>query len=406
MTTKAYCSEMKLKSQSIILNEENDKTMAKTKKTAENTMGPGTPSEERKKRIDICLKTIQNKFSKDSIMLLGAQEIRKIPVTSTGVFPIDVALSIGGIPKGRICEFFGPEGSGKTTVALYAIAACQKKGGVAAFLDVEHALDPQLAVSCGVKLEELIFSQPDDANQMLTMAEQLILSDSVDLLVIDSVAAMVTKAEMEGTLGESVDKVGGLARLMSSSLRKLVNLSSKHGTTIIFINQIRQNINIGGYGHGPSETTPGGRALKFYSSVRLEIKRGKQITKGEEVVGHELFVKVVKNKMAPPFKTAHCALIYGEGIPEDLCIVDMAIDKDILQRKGAWIVFKGETIAQGRDATAKLLIKDTKLREELKQAIMDSLVKLVEDTETGFEEDGEDADIILMEGEDGGENEV
>lgn len=340
------------------------------KKKTEKMNNTGSVSDEKKKRIDDCLKSIQNKFDKGTIMLLGAQPIKKVPVTSTGVFPIDVALSIGGIPKGRICEFFGPEGSGKTTVALYSIAACQQGGGVAAFLDVEQALDPQLAVSCGVKLEELIFSQPDNANQMLTMAEQLILSDAVDLLVIDSVAAMVTEAEMDGTLGESAAKIGELARLMSSSLRKLVNLASKHGTTIIFINQIRQNINTG-YGHGPTETTPGGRALKFYSSVRLEVKRGKQIKKGDDVIGHELFVKVVKNKMAPPFKTAHCALIYGEGIPEDLCIVDMAVDKGILKRKGAWVVYKGETIAQGRDAAATLLKEKPELREEIKKEIMD-----------------------------------
>lgn len=340
------------------------------KKKTEKMNNTGSVSDEKKKRIDDCLKSIQNKFDKGTIMLLGAQPIKKVPVTSTGVFPIDVALSIGGIPKGRICEFFGPEGSGKTTVALYSIAACQENGGVAAFLDVEQALDPQLAVSCGVRLEELIFSQPDNANQMLTMAEQLILSDAVDLLVIDSVAAMVTESEMEGTLGESAAKIGELARLMSSSLRKLVNLSSKHGTTIIFINQIRQNINTG-YGHGPTETTPGGRALKFYSSVRLEVKRGKQIKKGEEVVGHELFVKVVKNKMAPPFKTAHCSLIYGEGIPEDLCIVDMATDKGVLKRKGSWIVYKGETIAQGRDAMANLLKEKPELRDAIKKEIMD-----------------------------------
>jgi len=340
------------------------------KKKTEKMNNTGSVSDEKKKRIDDCLKSIQNKFDKGTIMLLGAQPIKKVPVTSTGVFPIDVALSIGGIPKGRICEFFGPEGSGKTTVALYSIAACQENGGVAAFLDVEQALDPQLAVSCGVKLEELIFSQPDNANQMLTMAEQLILSDAVDLLVIDSVAAMVTEAEMDGTLGESASKIGELARLMSSSLRKLVNLASKHGTTIIFINQIRQNINTG-YGHGPTETTPGGRALKFYSSVRLEVKRGKQIKKGDDVIGHELFVKVVKNKMAPPFKTAHCALIYGEGIPEDLCIVDMAVDKGILKRKGAWVVYKGETIAQGRDAAATLLKEKPELRDAIKKEIMD-----------------------------------
>ena len=340
------------------------------KKKTEKMNNTGSVSDEKKKRIDDCLKSIQNKFDKGTIMLLGAQPIKKVPVTSTGVFPIDVALSIGGIPKGRICEFFGPEGSGKTTVALYSIAACQENGGVAAFLDVEQALDPQLAVSCGVKLEELIFSQPDNANQMLTMAEQLILSDAVDLLVIDSVAAMVTEAEMDGTLGESASKIGELARLMSSSLRKLVNLASKHGTTIIFINQIRQNINTG-YGHGPTETTPGGKALKFYSSVRLEIKRGKQIKKGDDVIGHELYVKVVKNKMAPPFKTAHCALIYGEGIPEDLCIVDMATDKGVLKRKGSWIVYKGETIAQGRDAMANLLKEKPELRDAIKKEIMD-----------------------------------
>lgn len=367
------------------------------KKKTEKMNNTGSVSDEKKKRIDDCLKSIQNKFDKGTIMLLGAQPIKKVPVTSTGVFPIDVALSIGGIPKGRICEFFGPEGSGKTTVALYSIAACQQGGGVAAFLDVEQALDPQLAVSCGVKLEELIFSQPDNANQMLTMAEQLILSDAVDLLVIDSVAAMVTEAEMDGTLGESAAKIGELARLMSSSLRKLVNLASKHGTTIIFINQIRQNINTG-YGHGPTETTPGGRALKFYSSVRLEVKRGKQIKKGDDVIGHELFVKVVKNKMAPPFKTAHCALIYGEGIPEDLCIVDMAVDKGILKRKGAWIVYKGETIAQGRDAAATLLKEKPELREEIKHAVMDAIGQICASSDDDLLDEDDDTlsyDVLL-----------
>lgn len=374
------------------------------KKKTEKMNNTGSVSDEKKKRIDDCLKSIQNKFDKGTIMLLGAQPIKKVPVTSTGVFPIDVALSIGGIPKGRICEFFGPEGSGKTTVALYSIAACQQGGGVAAFLDVEQALDPQLAVSCGVKLEELIFSQPDNANQMLTMAEQLILSDAVDLLVIDSVAAMVTEAEMDGTLGESAAKIGELARLMSSSLRKLVNLASKHGTTIIFINQIRQNINTG-YGHGPTETTPGGKALKFYSSVRLEIKRGKQIKKGDDVIGHELYVKVVKNKMAPPFKTAHCALIYGEGIPEDLCIVDMATDKGILKRKGSWVVYKGETIAQGRDAAATLLKEKPELREEIKHAVMDAIGQICAPSDDDLLDEDEDS-IDMLPDDDGAEEDM
>lgn len=351
----------------------------------------------RLEKLQGTLKTLTGKLGKDSIMILGAQPIQDIPVYSTGIFPIDIALSIGGLPQGRICEFFGPEGGGKTTVALYCIASCQKAGGTAAFMDMEHALDPKLAAKCGVKLDELAFSQPDSADQMLSMIELLVRERSVDMIVVDSVAAMASASEMEGNITD-VNRVGALASLLSTTLRRLVPLASKNNVTIIFINQLRQTISTG-YSQGPTETTPGGKALKFYSSVRLDVRRGKQIKHGEDVVGHELFVKVVKNKLAPPFKNAHLSLIYGKGIPEELTIVDIAIDKGILKKKGSWLAYKHETIAQGKESAAELLKKDSALAAEIKQAVLDKV------KQSNFDEDTLADDVEDVTEDDVNENE-
>lgn len=342
-------------------------------------------------KVRSMLEKLQEKNGTGTIMLLGDQPIQQVPVISTGIFPLDLALSIGGLPKGRICEFFGPEGGGKTTVALYCIAACQRAGGVAALMDMEHSLDPHLAHICGVNTNEMVFSQPDHAEQMLDTMQKLIESDTVDLIVVDSVAAMVTKSEIENTLSDT-EKVGAVARLMSTTLRRLTGIADSHGVTIIFINQLRQTIS-SGYSYGPTETTTGGRALKFYSSIRLDVRRVKQIKKGDDVVGHELYIKVVKNKLAPPFKTAHLSLIYGKGIPESMAIADMAIDLGVAKKKGSWITYKGETLGQGRDGVADSLKKSPDLMAEIKNELQERFKKTDEDElmEPVVDEDDEQA---------------
>lgn len=348
-----------------------NKAKAKADSKTDKGNMPDMEKLERLEKLKAVLQNINSK-GKGSIMMLGEDEpIQKIPVIPSGVFPLDVALQVGGFPRGRVCELFGPEGGGKTTIALYLIAACQRNGGVAAFMDMEHALDLNLAAAYGVNVNEMPFAQPDSAEQMLAMIEKMIQSRTVDLIVIDSVAAMASEAELEGSLSDT-ERVGQVARVMSTALRRLTPIASSNNVTVVFINQLRQAISIG-YSQGPTETTPGGRALKFYSSIRIEVKRGKQIKKGEDVIGHELFVKVVKNKLAPPYKTAHCSLIYGKGIPEDLCIVDMAIDREIIKKKGSWLQYRHETLGQGKDGVVAAMQKDPKLKEDLKADIMAQL---------------------------------
>ncbi|MGI6074757.1 MAG: recombinase RecA [Pyramidobacter sp.] len=310
---------------------------------------------------------IRSKFGDGSIMRLGDRNITKVDVIPTGILPLDVALGIGGLPRGRIIEIFGPEGSGKTTLALHAIAEAQKAGGVAAFIDAEHALDPRLAQALGVKIESLYLSQPDSGEQALFILETLVRSGAVDIVVVDSVAALTPQAEIDGTIGES--QVGLQARLMSYGLRRLTASISRSNCVVIFINQLRATIPQG-YSKGPTETTTGGRALKFYTSVRIEVRRGKAINRGDETVGHELFIKVVKNKQAPPFRSAHCSLIYGKGIPLTMSIVDMAIDANVLKRKGSWLTYKGETLAQGKDRLAEFLDKNPDLLSEIRQTVL------------------------------------
>ena len=325
------------------------------------------PAQTREEILEAAIGDIRGKFGDGAIMRLGDTAKKNVDVISSGVLPLDVALGIGGYPKGRIVEIFGPEGSGKTTIALCAIAEAQKAGGIAAFIDAEHALDPRLARTLGVNIEDLYLAQPDSGEQALYVLDELVRTGAVDIVVVDSVAALTPQAEIEGRIGES--QLGLQARLMSYSLRRLASVIAKTNCVVIFINQLRAMISTG-YGQGPSETTTGGRALKFYASIRLEVKRGKRLDKGEVTIGHELFLKVVKNKLAPPFRTGHTSLIYGKGIPNEISLVDMAIDYEIIVKKGSWLAYKGETLAQGKEATAQYLADHKELQEEVVKGIM------------------------------------
>jgi len=320
--------------------------------------------------LELAIEDIRSKFGEGSIMRLGESFRSAVEVIPTGILPLDVALGIGGLPKGRIVEIFGPEGSGKTTVALHAVAEAQKGGGIAAFIDAEHALDPRLAATLGVDVQSLYIARPDSGEQALYVLDTLVRSSAVDIVVVDSVAALTPQAEIDGKIGDS--QVGLQARLMSYALRRLTSAISKSNCVVVFINQLRAKISTG-YSQGPQETTTGGRALKFYSSVRIEVKRGKSITKGDDTIGHELWMKVVKNKQAPPFKTGHSSLIYGKGIPRGMSVVDMAIDFDVVKRKGSWIAYKGETLAQGKEALAQYLEEHPDLMKE----IVDEVLSLV-----------------------------
>ena len=323
-----------------------------------------------KTREDIlqqAISDIKSKFGDGAIMRLGDGGVSPVEVIPTGILPLDVALGIGGLPRGRIIEIFGPEGSGKTTLALHPLAEAQKMGGVAAFIDAEHALDPSLAISVGVDAKSLFISQPDSGEQALYILDSLVRSGAVDIIVIDSVAALTPQAEIDGKIGET--QVGLQARLMSYALRRLASSISKSKCIVVFINQLRAKIGMSGYG-GAQETTTGGRALKFYSSVRIEVRRGKSITRGDNIIGHELWIKVVKNKQAPPFRTAHASLIYGKGIPKAMAVLDMAIDMDVVKKKGSWLAYKGETLGQGKEKVTQLLEEQPELMEEISREVM------------------------------------
>jgi recombination protein RecA len=318
---------------------------------------------ERTKAIDIAVGQIEKQFGKGSIMRLGQRNaIAPIEAISTGAISIDYALGIGGLPRGRVIEIFGPESSGKTTLALQVIAEAQRTGGMAAFVDAEHALDAQYAQKLGVELENLLVSQPDHGEQALEIVEVLIRSNSVDVVVVDSVAALVPKAEIEGEMGEA--QMGLQARLMSQALRKLTGVVSKSKTTLIFINQLREKI---GVMFGNPETTTGGRALKFYASVRIDIRRIASIKDGDQVIGGRTRVKVVKNKVAPPFREAEFDIMYGEGISREGDLLDLAVEKRIVEKSGAWFAYNGDRLGQGRE-NAKQFLKDN---PEIRQIIED-----------------------------------
>ena len=320
--------------------------------------------DDRKQALEQALKQIEKEFGKGSVMKLGDQADQKIEAISSGSISLDKALGIGGYPKGRIIEIYGPESSGKTTFALHAIANAQKQGGFAAFIDAEHALDPNYAKNLGVDIENLVLSQPDNGEQALEITEALIKSGSVDVIVVDSVAALVPEAELNGDMGDS--HVGLHARLMSQAMRKLAGIINKTNCVAIFINQIREKV---GVMFGNPETTTGGRALKFYSTVRLEIRRGEQIKDGTNVVGNRTSIKVVKNKVAPPFKTAEVDIIYGEGISREGEIVDLAVKENIIEKSGSWFSYKGGKIGQGRENVKNFLKSNPEIAAEIDEQI-------------------------------------
>ncbi len=324
--------------------------------------------------LNDAIKQIEKQFGKGSVMKLGDRAAVDVAVIPTGSLTLDMALGIGGYPKGRIIEIYGPESSGKTTLTLHAIAEVQKQGGTAAFIDAEHAIDPIYAKNLGVNIDELILSQPDSGEQGLEIAETLVRSGAIDLVVVDSVAALVPQVELDGEMADQ--QMGLQARLMSKALRKLSGVMNKTDCTIIFINQLREKI---GVMFGNPETTTGGRALKFYSSVRVEIRRSEAIKNGTEIVGNKVNIKVVKNKVAPPFKSTQVDIIYGKGISRDGEVLDLAVDKDIVDKSGAWYAYKGEKIGQGRENAKRYLVEHPDIMNEITEAIKASLMPVEEE---------------------------
>ena len=327
----------------------------------------------KKDALDTAIKQLEKQYGKGTVMKLGQAPALNVEAISTGSITLDCALGIGGVPRGRIVEIFGPESSGKTTVALHIIASAQKAGGEAAFIDVEHALDPVYAKALGVDIDSLLVSQPDTGEQALEITEALVRSGAIDVIVVDSVAAMVPKAEIEGLMGDT--HVGLQARLMSQALRKLTGAISKTNCVAVFINQLREKV---GVMYGNPEVTPGGRALKFYSSVRLDVRKQEQLKSGGEVIGNHTKVKVVKNKVAPPFKEAEFDIMYGEGISRVGEILDLAVKLDIVEKSGAWFSYKGERLGQGRDNVKELISKNPALLDELDGLIRQNLDKVAE----------------------------
>ena len=318
----------------------------------------------KKEALEQALLQIEKQYGKGSIMKLGDRVHEKIDVIPTGCLVLDIALGIGGIPRGRVIEIYGPESSGKTTVSLHIIAETQKLGGTAAFIDAEHALDPSYAEKLGVKLDDLLVSQPDNGEQALNICETLVKSGSVDIVVVDSVAALTPKAEIDGEMGDS--HVGLQARMMSQALRKLTGVINKSNTTVIFINQLREKV---GVMFGSPETTTGGKALKFYASIRLDVRKKDTIKDGVNIVGNRTVAKVVKNKLAPPFKTAEFDIIYGKGISQSGCILDLAIASDIIQKSGSWFSYNDEKIGQGKENVKEFLENNKELFDEIMQKV-------------------------------------
>jgi len=323
-----------------------------------------TPNQDKLKALQLTVDKLEKQYGKGTVMKLGDKAIADVSVIPSGSLTLDIALGVGGLPRGRIIEVYGPESSGKTTLAIHAIAEAQKAGGIAAFIDAEHAFDQHYAKSLGVDIENLLISQPDDGESALEITEHLIRSGAIDIVVVDSVAALVPRSELEGEMGDS--KMGLQARLMSQAMRKLTGTISKTGSTCLFINQLREKI---GVMFGNPETTTGGNALKFYSSVRLDIRRTGQIKESGDAVGNRVKVKVVKNKMAPPFKIAEFDIVYGKGISKSGEILDLASDLDIVQKSGSWYSYNGDKLGQGREGVKKLLEDNPELALELEEAI-------------------------------------
>ena len=340
-------------------------------------------NEEKKKALDLALSHIEKQYGSGAVMRLGEKPDANVEAIPTGALSLDIALGIGGIPRGRIIEIYGPESSGKTTVALHVVAQVQKMGGEAAFIDAEHALDPIYAEALGVQTDDLIVSQPDTGEQALEITEQLVRSGAVDVIVIDSVAALVPKAEIDGLMGDS--HVGLQARLMSQALRKLAGIISKSNTTAIFINQLREKV---GVMFGNPETTTGGRALKFYASVRLDVRRIESLKGDGGVIGNRTRIKVVKNKVAPPFKEAEFDIMYGEGISREGNILDVAVDMDIVKKSGSWFSYNEERLGQGRETVKSILKDNPELADEIENKIRESagLPMIGEEAESMFDE--------------------
>ena len=336
----------------------------------ENEGGAPQASSEKLKALQAAMDKIEKSFGKGSIMRMGSEEVEDIDVIPTGSIGLNAALGVGGYPRGRIIEIYGPESSGKTTLAIHAIAEAQKLGGIAAFIDAEHAFDRFYAANLGVDIDNLLISQPDNGEQALEIADQLIHSSAVDIIVIDSVAALTPKAEIEGDMGDN--KVGLQARLMSQALRKLTSAISKTRTTCIFINQLREKI---GVMFGNPETTTGGNALKFYASVRIDIRPGQAIKNGDEVLGRQTKVKIVKNKVAPPFRKAEFDIMFGEGISRAGEIIDLGSDMGIIKKSGSWFSYNDTKLAQGRDAAKQVILDNPELAEELEAQIFEELKK-------------------------------
>ncbi len=345
---------------------------------------------EKKKALEMALNQIEKQFGKGAIMRLGENMNMNIETIPTGAIGLDIALGVGGVPRGRVVEIFGPESSGKTTVALHIIAEAQKAGGDAAFIDAEHALDPSYAKKLGVDIDNLIVSQPDTGEQALEIAEALVRSGAIDIVVIDSVAALVPKAEIDGEMGDA--HVGLQARLMSQALRKLAGVISKSKTTAIFINQLREKV---GIMFGNPETTPGGRALKFYASVRLDVRRIESLKQGTEVIGNRTRVKVVKNKVAPPFKEAEFDIIYGQGISKDGSILDVGVSLDIINKSGSWFSYNGQRIGQGRENVKQFLRENQEIAREIEKKIRENYSQAFVGSNTSHIADNDENEMAL-----------
>ena len=336
----------------------------------------------RKKALKMALDQISKQFGKDAILSMGSQPDQNLDVVSTGSFTLDLALGVGGLPRGRIVEIYGPESSGKTTLTLHILAEMQKLGGTCAFIDAEHALDVKYAKALGVKVDDLLLSQPDSGEQALEITDALVRSGAVDLVVIDSVAALVPRSEIEGDMGEALP--GLQARLMSQALRKLTSSIKKSNTLVVFINQVRQKI---GVVYGSPETTTGGNALKFYATIRMDIRRTGGIKQGDEILGNETRVKVVKNKVAPPFKQAEFDIVFGEGISQEGCIMDMGIQFDIIGKSGAWFSYNGEKVANGREKMRQFLKDNPEISNEIQQKIRAAAKGAADVVEGGADEE-------------------